>query len=156
MRLLIISDSHGSGIVDRIINIEKDAKHIFFLGDVLGDIEDLKYEYSDRIFHIVPGNCDFYSQLSPVDLVDIEGVKIFYTHGHLHGVKYTTVNLLEAAKNCGADIALFGHTHIPVTEYEDGVHIVNPGSCSRPRDGGATYAVIDLLPSGILPTIKKI
>ena len=40
MRLLIISDSHGRHeIADRIIGENKDAEHIFFLGDKTEDIE---------------------------------------------------------------------------------------------------------------------
>ncbi|MBQ2316107.1 MAG: metallophosphoesterase family protein [Clostridia bacterium] len=61
MRLLVISDSHKRGdLVDRIICREKEARHVFFLGDVVSDIEDFVYEYTDRIFHIVSGNCDFF------------------------------------------------------------------------------------------------
>ena len=50
-------------------------------------------------------------------------------------------------------ITLFGHTHIPVTVYEEGVWLVNPGSVSAPRQGKPTYAVIDIEQNGIMPII---
>ena len=63
---------------------------------------------------------------------------------------------LKTAKENNCDIALFGHTHIPKTVYEDGIHLVNPGSCSRAREGGPTYAVIDITDKGIMPIIIEI
>ena len=42
MRLLVVSDSHKkASVLDRIIRKEQNAKEIFFLGDVVEDIEDL-------------------------------------------------------------------------------------------------------------------
>lgn len=154
MRLLVISDSHRKGaIVDRIIRQEKDAKHVFFLGDNTDDIEDLVYCYPDRTFHIVSGNCDFLPVYPRFDIAKVENVNIFYTHGHSYGVKYGLDALTEAAAKNDCKIALFGHTHIPYIGYKDGIHIVNCGSCSQSRQGGNTYAVIDILKSGILPQI---
>ena len=157
MRLLVISDSHNRGdIVDRIIRREKDARHIFFLGDVTADIEDFQYEYTDRVFHIVSGNCDLFSEYPSVDLACVNDIKIIFTHGHTMGVKHSTAVLAAAARERGCKIALYGHTHIPSIKYEDGLHIVNPGSVSRSRDGACSYAGIDIEDSGIMPIIKKV
>ena len=157
MRILIISDSHKKGaVVDRIIRSNPDAKHVFFLGDITSDIEDFVYEYTDRVFHIVRGNCDGFCEYPLYDIIKLENVSILYTHGHSFNVKYGTDRLYEFAKNSGCSIALYGHTHKPCILYADGVHIVNPGSCSCSREGADTYAVIDILKSGILPQIKKV
>ncbi|MCQ2454618.1 MAG: metallophosphoesterase [Clostridia bacterium] len=158
MRLLVISDSHKrSSIVDRIIRKEENAKHIFFLGDIVGDIEDLVYEYTDRNFYIVAGNCDYFSDIKAFDFAEISGKKILFSHGHTFGVKSgNTGTLKKIAKENGCDIALYGHTHIANIEYDDGLYLVNPGSCSHSREGAESYAVIDILPSGILPQIIKI
>ena len=157
MRLLVISDSHGSGVtVDRIIRKESAAKEIFFLGDVVSDIEDLVYEYTDRNFHIVRGNCDFCSMLPSFDIVKLEELNIFMTHGHNYGVKSGTDALAAAAKRAGCRIALYGHTHVSDIKYENGLYIVNPGSVSRSRGGADSYAVIDIMPSGILPAVKPV
>lgn len=158
MRLLVISDSHRrSGVVDRIIQREPNAKHIFFLGDITEDIEDAIYEYTDRNFYIVSGNCDYFSRYKSSETVKIGNNKILLTHGHTFGVKAgNTGTLLKYAKENGCNIVLYGHTHIANVKYESGIYIVNPGSCSCSREGRESYAVIDILNNGILPQIIKI
>lgn len=158
MRIAVISDSHGRGsIVDRIIRREYEAEVIIFLGDVTNDIEDFTYEYTDKKFFIVSGNCDRFSSDYPYSTVaKLGGIKIFITHGHTLGVKGGTGALSNAARQSGCKIALYGHTHIPNIKYEDGLYIVNPGSCSRSRDGGNSYAVIDIRDNGILPAIIRL
>ncbi len=157
MRIVVISDSHGHGsIVDRIIRREKDAGVIVFLGDVTTDIEDFTYEYTDKKFYIVSGNCDRFSNFPYSTTAEIDGIKIFITHGHTLGVKSGLGGLIQAAKQQDCQIALFGHTHAPITKYDDGLYIVNPGSCARSRDGNNSYAVIDIRDNGILPNIIRI
>ena len=91
-----------------------------------------------------------------VGLEVLEGKRIFYTHGHTYGVKYGTSKLSEAARLNKYDIVLYGHTHIAKILYEDGIYIVNPGSCSSPREGRASYAVIDITENGIMPVIIEL
>jgi len=157
MRILIISDSHRKGyIVDRIIRSQPDARHIFFLGDLVGDIEDFTYEYTDRVFHIVSGNCDFVSEYPCSDIARVKNINIFYTHGHTLGVKGGTGRLCEYAKQRNCQIALYGHTHIPHISYSDGLYVVNPGSCAMSRQGQNSYAVIDITDNGIMPIIINV
>lgn len=158
MRIVVISDSHKrKDIIDKILFQQPDAKHVFFLGDNVSDIEDYEFIYSDKIFHIVCGNCDFASLLPTSGLENINGKRIFYCHGHTFNVKYGTERLLGLAQENNYDIVLFGHTHVSRTLYADGIHIVNPGSCSSPRNGSKpSYAVIDILDSGIIPIIVEI
>ena len=88
MRILVISDSHGrTSLIERAIEEQPEAKHIFFLGDCVKDIEDYTFIYSDRTFHIVSGNCDGYSSFKSSDRVNIGGKNIFFTHGHYYSVK---------------------------------------------------------------------
>ena len=156
MRVLVLSDSHGmTRPLERAIDLHPDIEHIIFLGDGLADIEDIKRYYNKR-FYIVRGNCDFASGLPVVDTVTVNGKKILFTHGHTLDVKYTTERLLNLAKQSGADIALFGHTHIAYSEYKDGVYIINPGSVSRSRNGADSYAIIDIVKEGLMPNIIKI
>lgn len=157
MRIVVISDSHKrTGIIDKILESQPEAKHVFFLGDNASDIEDFEYLYPDKIFHTVCGNCDYNSFLPTVGIETVNSVKVLYTHGHTYGVKYGTERLAECARQSGCKIALYGHTHISKTLYEDGLWIVNPGSCSSPREGRASYAVIDITPSGIMPIIIEV
>ncbi len=156
MRIVAISDSHkNTYVIDKILSSEPDAEHVFFLGDKVNDIEDFEFLYPQKKFHIVSGNCDYMSTVPCVDIEVIENKKILYTHGHTYGVKYGTEKLIESAKANGYDIVLYGHTHISKILYEEGIYIVNPGSCSSARDGGKpSYAVIDITKQGIMPIIK--
>lgn len=157
MRILVISDSHGrTGKIEQAIEKEIDAKHIFFLGDCVKDIEDYPFIYPDRTFHIVSGNCDYSSVFKSADTVTIAGKKIFFTHGHHLSVKSGLERLKQFAKVEKADIVLYGHTHIAKTEYASGVHFVNPGSLCSAREGSTGYAVIDIEESGIIPILKSI
>jgi putative phosphoesterase len=44
------------------------------------------------------------------------------------------------------DFVIFGHTHVPMVHQADGVTVINPGSCSQPRDQDrrGAYAILDL------------
>ncbi len=158
LRILVISDSHKrTAVIDKILAAQPEAKYVFFLGDNASDIEDFEFLYPEKRFFAVSGNCDFGSLLPTVSLEIINGVKILYTHGHTFGVKYGTERLLEAAKQNGSKIVLYGHTHVSQILYEDGIYIVNPGSCSQPRDfKKPSYAVIDITEQGIMPIIVEI
>ena len=155
MRLAVISDTHGrSSLISRVLLRETEAKEIFFLGDVVGDIRDVMQEFPDRNFHIVHGNCDYFSNYPLFDIVEYKNAVVYFTHGHWHRVKYGLEGLVLSAKGAGANIALYGHTHIASVEYKDGVYLINCGSLALPRDGKPSYAVIDINENGVLPAIK--
>ena len=49
MRIVVISDSHKrTMVIDKILSTQKEAKHIFFLGDNTDDIEDFKFMYPEK------------------------------------------------------------------------------------------------------------
>ena len=157
MRIVVISDSHRrTHIIDKILSSQPDAKYVFFLGDNLADIEDFEFIYPEKSFFAVSGNCDFASTVPSIGVETLSGKKILYTHGHNFNVKYTIENLKNTAIQNNCDIVLYGHTHISKVLYEDGIYIVNPGSCSSPREGRASYAVIDIQGDGVLPIIIDI
>lgn len=157
MRILVISDSHGRhAAIEKAITEQPDAKHIFFLGDRLADIEYFDTFFPDRIFHSVSGNCDFGSSVAPSGFINLYSKNIFYTHGHLHYVKGGLSHLKNAARQMGADIVLYGHTHVANTEYDDGLYIVNPGSIGQSRNGACSYAVLDIIDGQIMPIIINV
>lgn len=145
MKLLILSDTHGE--YQALINVlieENDADAIIFLGDGLSEAYLLEREESCPPVYSVRGNCDF-SYAEPVEaFTAFGGVTVFYTHGNGYDVKTTTAGLKMAARSRGADVVLFGHTHTPYYSCEDGLHVFNPGSLSRPRGGNATYGIIEI------------
>ena len=128
MKVLVLSDSHGrSGALCRAI--EKEQPHVMlFLGDGLYDAEKMREEYPDLPIITVPGNCDWGSLDEPERLIELDGVRILMMHGHTRGVKYGGMNAYYAAREMGADVLLYGHTHRPTVEYDGTLYTMNPGS----------------------------
>ena len=63
------------------------------------------------------------------------------THGHNEHVKLGTGGLLREARQHGARIALYGHTHKADCHQEaDGLWVLNPGSCGH---AGGSVGVIE-------------
>ena len=156
MRILVLSDSHGKSFaIRKILDKHPEAKHIFFLGDGLRDIEYLEKDYPNLVFHKVCGNCDVGCSEPYSNLERVEDKLIFFTHGHNFYVKSGIGPLVETARKRGADIMLFGHTHMALTSYEDGLYIVNPGSVAMGRSAGNSYAIIDIEKNGTIPIIVK-
>ncbi len=143
MKIVVMSDSHGcANTVRQILSRESDANCIIFLGDGLKDIEFLAEEFEHVRIYKVKGNCDIVSKEPLYGIAPFENVLIYYTHGHMHSVK-TGVNALAAdAKNKGADIALFGHTHTQFNEDINGIRLFNPGCVQTHGACKSAYGVI--------------
>ncbi len=155
-KLVILSDSHNTPeAVRRIFAAEKDMTAAVYLGDGLRDIDKVAPEFAYLRIYAVAGNCDF-DAMEPQDgLAAFDKVLIYYTHGHMYGVKYDLDTLAEAAKARGADIALYGHTHAAHDETIDGVRLFNPGSCGRTYGGVQTYGVLTLENGKVLSAEHK-
>lgn len=150
VRVLVIADVHGnSRALCRAIEEQPSARTVIFLGDGLRQAEDAEKRYTDRTFYMVPGNCDLCTELPPSREETIGGKRFYFTHGHKQDVKYGLYRLYAAARQAQADIALFGHTHQPYTAYEEGVHLLNPGSLGY----NGTYAWVDITANGVLTNI---
>ena len=141
-KIVIASDSHGSArALRRILAAEPDAWALVFLGDGWRDLEGLQEEFPHLKLYWVLGNCDFTDQGPEEGLLPCEGVLFYYTHGDRWHVKYGLASLANAAGVRGADVALFGHTHVPTREQLGGVTLFNPGSVGRAFNGQPTYGV---------------
>lgn len=160
MQALIISDTHG-----RCTNLERLLKKFEKLDLLLhlGDVEDDESYISSMVYNrfhcdvrFVRGNMDTFSREPIQAIVTFGGHRIYMTHGHRQGVGYTYDTLIREAKEAGAEIALFGHTHLPHLSYEDGIMLLNPGSLSKPRQDGhrPAYALLDIDQNGnVVPTL---
>lgn len=125
--IVAFSDSHGRlPKTEKFLTVLDEADYIFFLGDGGSDIEFLTGAYRSKL-HYVFGNCDFRSGRRE-EQVEIDGVKFLLTHGHEYGVKSGYLNLSYAAREKGADVVLFGHTHLPVIVKDGPLTLINPGS----------------------------
>ncbi len=151
MRILVMSDSHGDPMgVREALLAQPGAEAVIFCGDGLTDVENLRSSFPEKAFYMVKGNCDWVSNLNTVGTVTFEGVKIFYTHGHIQNVKFGENEIISAARGAGANILLYGHTHVAKTDYDDGLYIMNPGSL---HGGFGTYGIIDITKNGIVTNI---
>ena len=152
MRVIVFSDTHDNyRAVKEVFRRNEDAPVFIFLGDGERDIERMRKAYPDKKILTVAGNIDYTSSSPDHDVFTAGDVKIFFTHGHNWGVKYSVERVFYKAKEIGAQVALFAHTHTRFYEYYDGVHILNPGSAALPRDGkGPCYAFVDITPGGIM------
>lgn len=140
MKCLIFSDTHGTDyFISRALDMHRDASFVFFLGDGLYDVDSYAMSDTRRTWVAVRGNGDYSRYLcgSAVECVEeftLMGYKIVLTHGHLYGVKGGDEGLLRLADERGADIVLYGHTHLPRESYiSDGerpVYLFNPGASS--------------------------
>lgn len=139
-KLLIVSDSHS--LTTELTDIYKrhnDADAAVHCGDSELGTDSVYLEN----YTVVKGNCDIFSEFPEEEVLEIGGLTIFLTHGHLHRVKQNLLTIQYAAKEAGADIVLFGHTHIATAEQEDHQLFINPGSIHLPKQRPEpTYAVM--------------
>lgn len=151
MRLLIISDTHG--YIDAARKVIQDRgpwDHVIHLGDSLEDAIDLAVELSIDIA-AVRGNNEHPQPPGHKDelVFDSCGVTFYAIHGHeldinpwSSGFERSLSELARLAKEAGASIALFGHTHQAMVRKVEGVLMVNPGGLGL-GDQEKTYAVIE-------------
>lgn len=157
VKIVVFSDSHGDsdGMVSVLSKYHSDAEYVLHLGDGNSDLERISSRFPRMATVGVLGNCDWGFLGSEADkqrVLDIEGVRIFICHGHRYGVRGGTDALIYAAEERNADIVLYGHTHCSkytsVTRFDGKIlHVMNPGSISRPRGGevyGKSYGLIEL------------
>ena len=157
MRVLVLSDTHGHfSAFCAVLNQQPKADLVLFLGDTLQEYEDVQCLYPHRQILAVRGNNDHDFTVPIVRTLAPGGVRMVMTHGHMHGVYGGIGGLEKLAQEHDAKIVLYGHTHCGRIEYENGVYYINPGSASLPRDGHASYAYIDITPSGIMPVRVKL
>jgi putative phosphoesterase len=159
MKALIFSDSHGNySVMERIIKASPDVDCVVFAGDGIRDIELLATQYPEKTFFSVSGNCDY--GISPFGFARdteltffLEGKKIFLTHGHSFGVKYSLNSRCAKAQRDEIDIVIFGHTNTPYEEYnseERPFYFFNPGSIGRASDGGYSFGRLSIDGKNIL------
>ena len=124
MRIVIVRGSHGDvRVFNDMLAVPGAAEAELWLhaGDFAPDADDLELLSGRRVVRVL-GNCDLF----------------------VDGVYDETAMLAEAARTAGADIAVYGHTHIALVEHGD-VTVLNPGSIARPRDEQrGSFMLVDL------------
>lgn len=150
MKLMIASDIHGSAFYCKEMLKAFEDEHadkLLLLGDILyhGPRNDLPKDYAPKevitmlngikeYILCVRGNCDTevdqmvleFPVLSDQALLSIDGTEMLAVHGH---------KPFPAVKS--GTVILYGHTHVPKAERNDGVLYLNPGSVSIPKENSA-------------------
>lgn len=155
MKVIIASDIHGSFVyakkLEEIVKRER-PNTLILLGDFLyhGPANNLPEEYNPKIVYsilndmkdlivAVRGNCDSevdqnvleFPMKDDYQVMDIDGIKWYLTHGHLND---TVPSISDN------DILFNGHTH----RYELSRNYINPGSLSIPRQSNEhTYIIYE-------------
>ena len=128
MQVLVVSASHGN--VDNMVRAVEwvQPDYVLHLGDCQRDLEALRRESPGLGMEGVPGNCDWGSYDQKERLIELGGVRILMLHGHTRNVKSSPMAAMYAAKECGAQVLLFGHTHRPMVDNDGTLLTLNPGA----------------------------
>ena len=143
MKYLIMSDSHGDRDILRelITKYENQVDLMFHCGDSELAKDD---ELIEKLIY-VKGNVDF-DNYEENKVINNQKQRFFLTHGHLYGVNFDLTKLILKAQELQANICLYGHTHVPLVEYDEhnDLLVINPGSISQPRiyPPIATYVIL--------------
>lgn len=147
MTILVFSDTHGSA--DEMLDIINKVRHdmVLHLGDCVSDIYTVRQFLPDENIYFVSGNnlFDILSQERSRNIFTAEKIVIFMTHGHEYLVGSGLSKLYDSAVACGAELVVYGHTHVPHIERRGSLTFLNPGSLTRARGMfGNSYAVVDI------------
>jgi len=149
VKIVAVSDSHGNpGLLREAVEAAQLGAPIDVLvhcGDGVRDLAAaeavVRAANPDARVYAVRGNCDIGAFSVPaLELFEANGVRVMASHGHAYGVKTQYAALLAAARERGAKIVFFGHTHRPLLEAVGGIYLINPGAICNHLPGNTAYA----------------
>ncbi|MBQ9783801.1 MAG: YfcE family phosphodiesterase [Clostridia bacterium] len=169
MTALVLSDIHGRrDRVEEVLARHRNTDAVLFLGD---GIRSLPYEActaGGRLFAGVRGNCDGFCLFGDSYvyteelLLNLGEYTVMMMHGHTRSVKSGIERGARYAAERGADLLLYGHTHVPEERYfpagteiggyvlQKPLWVMNPGSIGEPRGGNPSFGVVELRHGQIL------
>ncbi len=146
MKITVISDTHGV-LNDRLRLLLTKSDRVIHAGDI-GSLRTFRELKSlNKYTYAVRGNCDraHWAKSLPETLE-------FHLDGLLFYVIHSQSDL--AFRPDHPDIIICGHTHrYQNFRYGDAI-LLNPGSCSRPRDDAPSCAVLTT-ENGRPPVIRR-
>ncbi len=153
MLIAVTGDTHGR--IDAVKSELEGKKPDYLLhtGDFYADGIRLAYHLGID-FAGVRGNCDTGKRGKQEEILDLAGYRFCIIHGHQHRVKTSLNNVYYYGQEIGADVVVFGHTHVPCCEFQDGIWLINPGSPSLPRSlSMGSYVLIQAEKDILIPEI---
>jgi predicted phosphodiesterase len=137
LRIAVLADTHDHhppGLPEQV----READEIWHLGDVCRPDTLAEFERLGPPLSVVMGNCDAWPAW-PLELtLERAGRVFFLTH------------IPPPRAPPGAQVVLHGHTHLPRDEMRDGARWLNPGSVSRSRGAGRSFAWLTVEKDGRL------
>ncbi|MGB4438232.1 MAG: metallophosphoesterase [Sedimentibacter sp.] len=159
MKILVLSDSHGAILDSQINKIQQYGSYdiLIHCGDKYKDAQKFADKLNINEIYQVPGNCDFDVHNKELVIAKvIENKNVLITHGHIYNVKENMHKLIKFAKDNNADAVLYGHTHQSHNEIIDNILFFNPGSSILPKDGKASFGIIEIEDNKIKSSIIKL
>lgn len=155
-KLLVFSDTHRNlALIRQILPVASECDYVIHLGDYVSDTDFLLPALGEKLI-TVRGNGDFRFSVPDERVLEVDGVKIFLTHGHRYNVKRTLENLGLETLGRECSLALYGHTHrADITDY-CGVKLINPGSFHSPHTGVCSYCYIVIWKGKVIPKIVEL
>ncbi|MFB5197522.1 metallophosphoesterase family protein [Neobacillus sp. KR4-4] len=150
MKIIVLSDTHmpkrGKSLPPRLLEELKDADLIIHAGDWQTiDVYDLLKAFAkvEGVFGNVDGK-DIKEMFPEKRIVEAGGYKLGITHGH--GTRKTTEKrAVQKFADEKVDCIIFGHSHIPIKKYEQGILIFNPGSpTDKRRQENYSFGIINI------------
>ena len=141
MRIGVISDTHGR-FDPKVAELFRGVAHILHAGDIgdeaiVGELRKLAPVTA------VAGNVDRFpiaARYPKAQVVEIGGRTILMTH-----FQPSPAVMAKHLKGRRPDVIVFGHSHRPAVEWDDGILLLNPGSAGQQRFGLArTVALLDV------------
>lgn len=150
MKIVVLSDTHipkkAKGLPEALTPDLESADLILHAGD-WQDLEVFSMLAAFSKVEGVHGNVDGpeVKNLFPEKKIIQAGkFRIGLVHGHGKG-KTTERRAIEAFKGEEVDCIIFGHSHIPMQKYMDGILLLNPGSpTDKRRQKQFSYAVLEV------------
>ncbi len=139
-RILVTADTHAPRrrLPDWVVRCAARADLILHAGDVC-DAATLQTLAALAPVYAVRGNNDIDITLPERVLLTVEGVRIGVVHGDEGPGRSTPERALRAFPD-PPEVVVFGHSHERLCEHAGGVLLLNPGSPTKPRGGGASAA----------------
>ncbi|QRG69363.1 YfcE family phosphodiesterase [Brevibacillus choshinensis] len=140
MGILVISDTHGLVREVQRVTDRHAVEKMLHCGDFC--VDHNRDPFSRMT--LVRGNCDTANEVPTEQETKWRDLHILQTHGHLYGVKSTLLRLHYRAEETGANVVIFGHSHVPACGVVRDILFLNPGSLQLPRGFEVpTYAIIE-------------
>lgn len=157
MKIAVMSDTHGNvQLAVKALKRNGKVDRLFHLGDHYRDAVEIGVGTRLHV-DAVSGNTDLDSEpwAEREKILELDGVRIFITHGDIYKVKQGIDRLVEKAIEEEVQAVLFGHTHIAMKQRIGNILFLNPG-CILSNNSSNSYALLGLTNGHLQGEIIKI